>query len=145
MAVFNPAGGAPVSRSAPAHGLKGVAKIMQSTVTLSSAAALNDTINFGYVPAGATVRDVSLAVPAGLDSGVSKALTLDVGDATTANAYIAASTIGQAGGKVGAFAGLGTQYSADTLITGKIHAAATTMVAGGVVCTVTYTVDGLAS
>ena len=145
MATFNPAGGAPAARSVPAHGLKGDVKIMQSTVTLSAAAALNDVINFGYLPAGATVRFVDLAVPASLDSGVSKAITLDVGDTTTANAYIAASNVGQAGGKVGAFTGLGTQYAQDTLITGKVHAAATTMVAGGVICTVLYTVDGLPS
>ena len=144
MATFNPAGGAPVARSVSAHGLKGTLKVMQSTVTISSAGALNDLVNFGYVPAGATVRGVQLAAPA-MDSGVSKALTLDVGDPASATTYLSATTIAQAGGVVSSSTGLGTQYTTDTLISGKIHAAATTMVAGGVVCTVLYTLDGLAS
>ena len=46
MATFNPAAGAPVSRSVPAHGLKGTLKFAEAQVAVTTALALNDIINF---------------------------------------------------------------------------------------------------
>lgn len=56
-----------------------------------------DTFVGPTIPAGVTVTEVLLDVDK-LDGGGSPAIVLKVGDATTANRYINASTVGQAGG-----------------------------------------------
>ncbi len=92
--------------------------------TQASAFALNDIYKMLYVEKGATVYDVDLRVP-DLDS--STGVTLDVGDGTTADYFIAASNVGQAGGvaRANAATALPRDYAAADTLNIKIHAAAT--------------------
>lgn len=75
------------------HGVKAVVGIF----TLTAALALNDLILSPIVPKGATVFDVIVAVT-DLDTGGSPSITLDVGYGADPDYFIAASTVGQAGG-----------------------------------------------
>ena len=65
--------------------------------TGSPTLANGDTIVGPTVPAGTTVTSVLVDTDK-LDGGGSPAIVFKVGDATTANRYINASTVGQAGG-----------------------------------------------
>jgi hypothetical protein len=65
--------------------------------TLAAALALNDVLQGPKLQAGSTIVDVSL-VTTDLDTGGSPAITLDVGTGDSPQYFIAASTIGQAGG-----------------------------------------------
>ena len=148
MAVFNPTGGAPAARSTPSHGLKGALKSASQATAVTTALALNDTINFFYLPAGATIRSAILRASVPLDSNGSPTLTIDVGWTGTAAGLFSASLAGSAANgndSIPVYAGLGTQFTADTLIFATVHAAGATKVAGALLLTVEYTVDGLAS
>lgn len=148
MAVFNPAAGAPSARSVPAHGLKGTLKVEIGTAAVTTGLALNDTVNFFYLPAGATIRGATLRASTPLDSNVSPTLTIDVGwAASTAGLFsqslAGSSTTGMDGTPV--FAAINTQMTADTLIFATVHAAGATKVAGSLLLKIDYTVDGLPS
>ncbi len=148
MATFNPAAGAPVSRSVPAHGLKGTQKCETAVVAVTTSLALNDVINFFYLPAGATIRGALLRASVPLDSNGSPTLTIDVGWASnTANIFSQSLAGSSATGSDGVpvFAIVGTQMTADTLIFATVHAAGATKVAGSLLLKIDYTVDGLAS
>lgn len=130
-----------------------------ATCALPTTLALNDIAqmvklegNPSSVNNGPTITGISLGADA-LDSG--NTLTLDVGDTTTAQKFIAASTIGQAGGKVSGttisclgyspFAssyGTYTTVSLQTyLIQVKVHAAPTTAAAGNIRLLVDFNID----
>lgn len=128
----------------PALGLAKSVYGFVSKVALA-AAGLNDTINFGYMPAGATIVEARL-ISDDLDSNGSPLITIDVGDAGLATRLFSASTCAQAGTADGRCqtAALGYQYTAKTIITGLIHAAAATFAAGSLTLIILYTVDGLA-
>jgi hypothetical protein len=78
---------------------RGGLDITSAFATYEAAVALviDDVIRAVKIPAGATIQEIILAVD-DLDTG--STLTLDVGDGTTADRFIAASTIGQGGGVV---------------------------------------------
>jgi hypothetical protein len=65
--------------------------------SLSAALALNDVLVGPLLQAGSTVVDVSL-VTTDLDTNGTPTITLDVGTGDATQYFIAASTVGQAGG-----------------------------------------------
>lgn len=113
-----------------------------ASYAVASAPSANDLIKMMEIPAGATIVDVILDSDT-LDSNASKTVTLDVGDTTQAQRFLAASTVAQAGGAVHADVAASTayQYTADTWLYVKFHAAAATFAAGTVRLTVLYTMD----
>jgi hypothetical protein len=149
MATFNPAAGAPVARSVPAHGLKGSVKCAAAQVAVTTALALNDVINFFYLPAGATIRSAKLAVSTALDSNVSPTLTIDAGYTGHTADFFSQSLVGSNAGHTDAAPVFATTYdvqlTADTLVFATVHAAGATKVAGTIRLEIYYTVDGLAS
>ena len=149
MATFNPSAGAPVARSVPAHGLKGSLKVAEAQVAVTTALALNDVINFFYLPAGATVRSAKLTVSTALDTNGSPTLTIDVGYAGHTADFFSQSLVGSNASHVDSAPVFATTYdvqmTADTLIFATVHAAGATKAAGTIRLDVTYTVDGLAS
>ena len=72
-------------------------KVMVCTYTLTAALAINDVIQSPPLPKGAVVYDVMLAVT-DLDTNGTPTITLDVGYGGDVDYFIAASTVGQAGG-----------------------------------------------
>jgi hypothetical protein len=113
-----------------------------ASYTFGSAPSLNDLVQMMKIPAGATVIDMILDSD-DLDSNGTPTMKFDVGDATTAARFIAASTVPQAGGVVhtGVAAGTAYQYSADTWINVKVNTAAATFQTGTVRLTALYTMD----
>ena len=77
------------------------ASVAVGTYELTAALVVDDVIEMVRVPAGCTVTDVTL-ITDDLDTGT--ALTLDVGYGGNDDYFIAASTVGQAGGLVRASA-----------------------------------------
>jgi len=117
--------------------------VIARAVTITpTAAGLNDVWKVLDVPAGATIVGIKLDA-ADLDSNASPTITLDVGDATSAQRFIAASTAAQAGGIVteSVVGCLGYNYTAQTTIQIKVHAAAATFQSGNVTLVVSYTID----
>jgi hypothetical protein len=112
--------------------------------------ALNDVINFGYLPRNAIVASVVLKAASQLDSNGTPTLTLDMGVTGTPQLFKAAiSTVGRA---AGASADIGTGISAagylykntsgaKQAIICTVHAAAATAVAGTLELDVEYYVE----
>lgn len=100
--------------------------IQFGTVTLSSAAANGDTASFFYLPNASTVIEAILS-STDIDTNGTPTATIDLGDAGDADRYIAASTIGRAGGvdRLGAHAGFLYEQTADTLLKATINNPAT--------------------
>lgn len=130
------------------HGLSENMKVSAGVASVTTALALNDTVNFFYLPAGATIRGAFLRASPPLDSNGSPTLTIDVGDAGLANRIFAASLAGSAVGgndAVPVFASLGYQYTAPTLIFATVKAAGATKVAGSLLLKIEYTIEGAPS
>ncbi|SLK03749.1 hypothetical protein [Novosphingobium mathurense] len=130
----------------PSHGLANNCKALFFEVACSAAPATTDTINFGYVPAGARVV-MAVLESTDMDTNGAPTLTIDVGDASDTNRIFAASTVGQAGtlSTAIATAGAGYSYTDKTLITGVAAANAATGAAGTLYLTLFYVVEGSAS
>ena len=112
------------------------AEIYSAAVTTAFAAT--DVITGPKIPAGAYLLDVFLQ-STDIDSG--STCLLDVGISGTAQKFIAASTVGQAGGLVHATGSttLGYSPSSDTAVLVTCNATANTAVAGTVTVGITYT------
>lgn len=111
--------------------------------SIAAALVINDVIQMVKIPKGATILDMVLAAD-DLDTNVSPAITLDVGDGTTADRFIAASTIAQGGGvaRLGQVDGVQFTYTADDTIDVKVKAApGTGATEGHIRLTVLYTMD----
>lgn len=123
-------------------GIAASCKVAHFTVACGAAPATTDTIEFGYVPAGARIVFAVLEAT-DMDTNVAPALTLNVGDAGDVDRLFAASTVGQAGtlSTAIATAGNGYQYTQQTLITGVAGVNAATGAAGTINLTIFYTVD----
>lgn len=113
-----------------------------ASYAFASAPSLNDLVQMMTIPAGATMVDVILDSD-DLDSNGTPTIKFDVGDATTANLYIAASTVPQAGGVAHAAQAASTayRYAANTPLYVKVNTAAATFQAGTVRLTAIYTMD----
>ena len=114
-----------------------------SSYALTGAFVINDTVQICTVPAGASILSIKIDSP-DMDTG-GTAFTFDIGDATTADRFAAASTQLQNAGiyealtVVGSF---GYTYSAATALKFKVHAAATTAPTTGTInFVVSYTMD----
>lgn len=127
-------------------GYAGTAKVAYFSVTCSAAPTTSDTINFGYLPAGARVV-LAVLESSDMDTGGSPSLTINVGDAGDADRLFAASTVGQAGTVSTAIAATGAaySYSSKTLITGVAAANAATGTSGTLNLTIFYIQEGVAS
>ena len=128
------------------HGLGNNVKCLQADVVCAAAPSTSDTLNFGYIPAGARVV-MAVLESTDMDTNGSPTLTLNVGDAGDADRFFAASTVGQAGTLSTAIAttGHGATFTAKTLITGVANANAATGAAGTVSLSLFYVIDGVAS
>lgn len=123
-------------------GVAASCKVAHFTVACTAAPATTDTIQFGYVPAGARIVFAVLEAT-DMDTNAAPTLTLNVGDAGDVDRLFAASTVGQAGTLSSAIAtaGDGYQYTQQTLLTGVAAANAATGAAGTLSLTVFYTID----
>lgn len=122
------------------HGLKAAVYAFKATVTCTAAPSTSDTLNFGYLPKGATIIGGYIEA-SDMDTNGTPTLTLNIGDSGDADRYFAASTVGQTGtaSTSAAVAGLGYTTTADTLVTGVAAANAATGAAGTVAVTLLYT------
>jgi hypothetical protein len=123
-------------RAAAAAGVGDAKSLKCATVSYSLAAALalNDVLQGPMLQAGSTVVDVTL-VTTDLDTNGTPTITLDVGYGGDADYFIAASTIGQAGGIARASAATAqplTLESNDTIDV-TVHAAPATGATTGTV------------
>lgn len=84
---------------------EGTVGARKQTFTVNTALELNDVIKFIPVYAGEEVIDLEL-VSADLDTNGTPAIVLAVGDSLDEDRYIAASDIGQAGGRAVKGAGI---------------------------------------
>lgn len=147
MTTFAPTP-APSASVIPSHGLAENVKTLAAVVALPNTLALNDIVNFFYLPPGAVIRSAVLRASVPLDSNGSPTLTIDVGDAALATRIFSASLVGSsASGSDGVpvFAALSFQFTAATLIFATIHAAGATKVAGSLYLRIDYVVEGMAS
>lgn len=124
------------------HGYANSVKTAFFTVSCTAAPTTSDTINFGYLPAGARVV-LAVLESTDMDTSGSPTLTINVGDSGDADRLFAASTVGQTGTLSTAVAttGAGYKYDSETLITGVANANATTGAAGTLYLTVFYVVE----
>lgn len=124
------------------HGLAGELKAAFFEVSCTAAPSTSDTINFGYLPAGARVIAATLEAT-DMDTAGSPTITLNVGDAGSATRLFSASTVAQAATASTALAttGAGYKYDTETLITGVAQANATTGAAGTVYLSILYVVE----
>jgi hypothetical protein len=127
------------------HGLASAGKILQTTIPVSAALALGDTILVGYVPRGATIKDAWIS-SAGIDTN--NIAVLQLGDAVLATRIMTASgtLLGTAGESMTmAPSSYGFQYTSQTMLILTCSTAGTAKVAANIRVTVIYTVDGLPS
>lgn len=124
------------------HGLAGDLKAAFFEVSCTAAPTTSDTINFGYLPAGARVISAVLE-STDMDTNGTPTLAINVGDSGDADRLFAASTVGQAGTASTAVAvtGSGYKYDNETLITGVASANAATGAAGTLYLSVLYVVE----
>ena len=117
-------------------------KVVVFSVACTAAPTTSDTLEFGYMPAGARVVFAVLE-STDMDTNVSPTIALNIGDAGDADRLFAASTVGQAGTLSTAIAttGAGYQYPTATMITGTASANATTAAAGTVSLKLFYVID----
>ena len=126
----------------PQLGHAGELKSVTWTVACTAAPSTSDTLNFGYVPANASLK-LAVLEATDMDTNGSPALTLNVGDSGSASRLFAASTVGQAGtvSTSIAAAGAGYKFTDKTLITGTAAVNAATGAAGTVYLTLFYTIE----
>lgn len=124
------------------HGLASDLKTAFFEVACTAAPSTSDTINFGYVPAGARVIQAVLE-STDMDTNGTPTLTINVGDSGDADRLFAASTVGQTGALSTAVAvtGAGYKYDTETLITGVANANAATGAAGTLYLSLLYVVE----
>lgn len=113
---------------------------VHGTYELAAALVADDVIQMVKIPAGARIVDMTLAAD-DLDSNVSPAIVLAVGDGTTADRFITGSTIGQGSGiqKLNQVDGMGYVYTAADTIDVKVTTGpATGATSGTINLTVVY-------
>lgn len=127
--------------AASGHGLGGNVKVSYGEVAFTGTITTADSANLLALPVGAVVLSVTLESD-DLDTGGSPTLTLNVGDAGSANRYFAASNIAQTGAVGQATATTGVLYTVtgtnDTMVRIAVAANAATSAAGSVRCAIQY-------
>lgn len=111
-------------------------------VTTAMIDATSDVIGLFYLPKGAVIVGATISAT-DMDTNVSPTLAFDVGDSGSQNRIFAAATVGQAGTLSAAIAPGAHlyKYTADTLVSAHVQAAAATGAAGTLRVTVRYFVD----
>lgn len=134
--------------SGTGHGVYKTSSHMHATVALPATFALNDVIDFGYLPNNAVVVNAWLKADSQLDSNATPLLSLDLGVTGTPQLFKAAViTVGHAVGvtsdnTIATAGGLYKNTSGSKqLVIGTIHAAAATPVAGSLECDIEYYVE----
>lgn len=120
------------------HGLATCSVV--SSYELSAALAEGDVVQMLKVPIGAKVVAVTLATD-DLDTNVSPAIVLEVGDGSDTNRFVVSATVGQGGGvtSLNAIDGLGYRYSSEDTIDVRVATApATGATTGTVTLSVIY-------
>lgn len=112
---------------------------------LAAALADEDVIRLCKLPTGAVITKLHLFIP-DLDTNISPAIALNVGDEADPNRYIAGSTVGQAAGHIDLediiAAAFGYVYTADDYLVIEVETApATGATTGTISGVVGYTVD----
>lgn len=133
----------------PGHGLGGDVQRFRFTIPIPATFAINDTLQFGIVPAGFRIHGAVL-LATDMDTG-GPTVTIDVGDggfgATVADPdrIFAASTVAGTGTytDLPAATCMDFKYLADTMITGLIKAAATTPAAGTLTLILSGVIEGI--
>ncbi len=98
MATFNATKvSSQASLAMPGVGDGQSAKVIAATYSITAALAANDIIQSPVIQAGSVVTDVMVVV-SDLDTNGTPTITLDVGYGDDPDYFIAASTVGQAGG-----------------------------------------------
>lgn len=134
------------ARGGPSPGVGGASQEVSvyTEYSVTAALATNDYIEMVTLPANAVVTGMTLHAT-DLDTDGSPALTLSVGDSASANRFISASTIGQAGGYTSTLAsGTGAmfyKYTAPTKIRVTAAAGAATGTTGTIKLLVSYIVS----
>lgn len=120
--------------------------ILRGVVDCSAAPSTTDTLNFFDVPAGFRVVGGYLK-STDMDTNGSPTITLNIGDAGSANRLFAASTVAQTGTATQTLAagGLDYLYTSKTRITGTANANAATGAAGTVTLVLYGRLEGSAS
>lgn len=100
---------------------------------------LNDTIEMFTLPLGAVLTDMMLDAD-DLDTGGSPAILLQVGDGTTADKFLAANSVAQAGGvaRMDKKGNIGVLLAADTKIVVKVSTGPATGAVGTIRLTALY-------
>jgi hypothetical protein len=113
-----------------------------ATVPCTAAPSTADTLNFFDLPAGARVL-FAVIEATDMDTNVSPALTLNIGDSGSAARFFAATNVAQAGTLSTAITvtGQGHKYTQKTRITGVAANNAATAAAGSVTLTFFYVVE----
>lgn len=136
-----PATASPQSRlAAPGHGFGGNVKVAYGVVAFTGTITTADSAAIVNLPVGAIVLGATLEAD-DLDTGGSPSITLNVGDAGSANRYFAASNVAQAGTASSAPAVTGLFYTVDaatTQVRVAVAANAATSAAGNVRVAITY-------
>ena len=125
----------------PWHGAQRIMKVygpsLGTPITATDVGTVNDTVALFTVPKGFTIVGCHIDATK-MDTSGSPTLTLDLGDANSAQRLLAASAIAQSAeseSNVTLPAGvLGFRFAADTDIVLTVHAAAATALAGTFTC-----------
>lgn len=124
-----------------APGLRSTVYSARMKIALLSSFAINDVLQFGFMPQDAVIEDAEL-IADDIDTG-GPTVTIDVGDAVSGTRLFSASTAGQAGTRQKCLqTALGYQYPSRTAVTGLIKAAATTPAAGNLTLIIWYKLPG---
>ncbi len=123
-------------------GLKNVNYSKTSQVVVTTGLGLGDLLNFHHLPPGSELVEAILYSD-DLDSG-GPSITIDVGDADGAATIFSASLVAGVSGVDNAQvrASIGKAYTVETLIQGKVHAAAAAAVAGSIWLTTYFKIKG---
>ena len=126
--------------AAPGHGFGGNVKVSYGEVAFTGTITTADSATICNLPVGAIVIGATLEAD-DLDTGGSPTITLNVGDAGSANRYFAASTVAQTGAAAAATAATGllsTVTEGNTAVRVAVAANAATSAAGSVRLAIMY-------
>lgn len=127
--------------AAPGHGFGGTMKAAYGIVDFTGTITTADSANVCQLPVGAIVLDATIEAD-DLDTNGTPTITLNVGDAGSANRYFAASNVAQAGTAASASAATGIFYQVtgtnDTMVRVAVAANAATSAAGQVRVAIRY-------
>jgi hypothetical protein len=136
-----PATNSPQSRlAAPGHGFGGNVKVSYGEVAFTGTITTADSATILNLPVGAIVIG-SVIDADDLDTNGTPTITLNLGDAGSANRYFAASTVAQTGAAASATAATGilwTVTAGNTAVVLAVAANAATSAAGSVRAAITY-------